>query len=69
MYACICAAATTTQVRASILAGALTVDEIGEHCGAGTGCGSCRKRLGRMLEESEPREDAAVTADALPRSA
>ncbi|RCW45045.1 bacterioferritin-associated ferredoxin [Halopolyspora algeriensis] len=68
MYACICAAITTTQVRASILAGALTVDEIGEHCGAGTGCGSCVKRLGRMLEEAESRGEASP-GEALPRSA
>lgn len=51
MYACICAAVTTTQAQASIHAGALTVEAIGDHCGAGTGCGSCVERLDRMLAE------------------
>lgn len=51
MYACICAAVTEPQVHASILAGADTVEEIGERCGAGTGCGSCVDRLCDMLDE------------------
>lgn len=70
MYACICAAVTKTQVRASILAGALTVEEIGEHCGAGTGCGSCVERLDRMLEETDPQGSVAAGPDSsLPHSA
>ncbi len=53
MYACICAAVTEPQVHASILAGARTVEEIGERCGAGTGCGSCVDRLHELLEDRE----------------
>lgn len=69
MYACICAAATETQVRASILAGASTVEDIGEHCGAGTGCGSCVDKLARMVSDSSWREETASPDSSLPRSA
>ncbi len=69
MYACICAAVTRTQVRSTILAGALTVEEIGERCGAGTGCGSCVHRLGRMLAETEAREETNAACSPLPHSA
>ncbi len=70
MYACLCAAATKAQVQTSILAGALTVEEIGDHCGAGTGCGSCVRRLQRMLDEARPREEEAPSAErSLPHSA
>ncbi|MBA8825022.1 bacterioferritin-associated ferredoxin [Saccharopolyspora lacisalsi] len=70
MYACLCAAVTTAQVQTSILAGALTVEEVGDHCGAGTGCGSCVRRLQRMLDEARPREEEASPSEhSLPRSA
>ncbi|HET6501292.1 MAG TPA: (2Fe-2S)-binding protein [Amycolatopsis sp.] len=50
VYACICAAVTEGQVRACIEAGAGTAEEIGERCGAGTGCGSCLDRLDVLLD-------------------
>ncbi|MDV6012395.1 (2Fe-2S)-binding protein [Haloechinothrix sp. LS1_15] len=58
MYACICAAATTQHVRAAILAGACTVEDIGDRCGAGTGCGSCVERLECLLGQrsAQPAE-------------
>ncbi len=49
MFACICAAATESEVRTCVYHGARTVDEIGDACGAGAGCGSCRERLGTLL--------------------
>lgn len=49
MFACICAAATEAEVRESVHDGARSVDEIGDACGAGTGCGSCRERLAVLL--------------------
>lgn len=52
MYACICAAVTERQVQTTILAGARSTEEIGERCGAGTGCGSCLDHLDDLLEES-----------------
>jgi bacterioferritin-associated ferredoxin len=60
MYACICAAVTAPQVEASILAGARTEEEIGDRCGAGTGCGSCLDRLREMLEQTHAQADAVT---------
>lgn len=51
MYVCICAGASESEVRSAIAAGARTVDDIGDRCAAGTGCGSCLDRLDAMLEE------------------
>lgn len=66
MYACICFVVTEPQVHASILAGARTVDEIGDRCGAGTGCGSCVERLCDMLDETRAM---SPSVDQLPFSA
>lgn len=55
VFACICAAVTTSHVETAILAGARTVDEIGDRCQAGTGCGSCHERLQDMLDEAASR--------------
>lgn len=57
MYACVCAAVSTAQVDAVILAGASSVDEIGDRCGAGTGCGTCVDRLCDLLDAAESRAD------------
>jgi bacterioferritin-associated ferredoxin len=57
---------TTQQVQACVLAGAHTVREVGERCGAGTGCGSCVKKLRRLLDQSEPQ---ATAMQRLPNSA
>lgn len=54
MYACICAAVTTTQVQECVRNGALSVDDIGEDCGAGTGCGTCVERLASLLDGVAP---------------
>jgi len=59
MYVCVCAAVTDAQVRACVDAGACTVEEIGERCAAGTGCGSCLDRLHLMLEKHPIRGHAA----------
>jgi bacterioferritin-associated ferredoxin len=52
MYVCVCAAVTEVQVHACIDAGATTIEQIGQRCQAGTGCGSCLDRLRCMIEES-----------------
>ncbi len=56
MYVCICAAVPETEVRACIDAGARTVDELGDQCSAGTGCGSCRDRLAVLLSSTQVSE-------------
>ena len=64
MYVCICQAVTEAQVTRCIAAGASTIDDVGERCGAGTGCGSCVERIAHLLGIS-PDE----LWDQLPRSA
>lgn len=49
MYVCICAAVTDHEVRVCIRDGARTVDEVGDACGAGTGCGTCHDRIDVLL--------------------
>ncbi|SDE50107.1 (2Fe-2S)-binding protein [Pseudonocardia oroxyli] len=49
MYVCICYAVTDVELRDHIGQGARTVDEIGDACGAGTGCGTCLDRLDVLL--------------------
>jgi bacterioferritin-associated ferredoxin len=46
---CHCQVVGDRRIRAEIAAGARTVDEIGERCGAGTCCGSCRPTIGVLL--------------------
>lgn len=50
MYVCLCKAVSDREVKAAIADGAGTVDEVGEACGAGTGCGACRPMIHDMLE-------------------
>lgn len=42
-------------VVATIRAGARTVDEVGERCDAGTGCGSCRAGIDLLIREEVRR--------------
>lgn len=42
-------------VVATIRAGARTVDEVGERCDAGTGCGSCRAGIELLIEQEVRR--------------
>ena len=45
MYVCICYAVPDSEVRSCIARGARTVEEVGDACGAGTGCGSCHDHI------------------------
>jgi bacterioferritin-associated ferredoxin len=49
MYVCICQAVTDREVGAVIASGAGTAEEVGNRCGAGTGCGTCLDRIEAML--------------------
>ena len=49
MYVCHCRAVTDRSVRAAVLAGATTLDELAEGCGAGARCGGCRPLLAALL--------------------
>jgi bacterioferritin-associated ferredoxin len=56
VYACLCAAVPESEVHECIQAGARTVDELGDECAAGTGCGSCHERLAAMLAATQVAE-------------
>ncbi len=49
MIVCHCEVVGDRRIRAEVEAGACTVDEISERCGAGTHCGSCRPTIGVLL--------------------
>jgi bacterioferritin-associated ferredoxin len=54
MYVCICYAVTDEDLDTVIDGGAHTEDEIGDACGAGTGCGSCLDRICARLVAIDP---------------
>lgn len=45
MIVCFCHPTSDRDVDAIIDEGARTLEEIGERCGAGTGCGTCHEEL------------------------
>jgi bacterioferritin-associated ferredoxin len=61
---CQCNAVTELEVLVAIRRGARTVDEVGDACEAGTGCGSCRGAIKTMLEEEAQRRRAGAVPDA-----
>jgi bacterioferritin-associated ferredoxin len=46
---CLCRGVSERKVERAISHGALTVDEVGDACGAGTSCGTCRETIHDML--------------------
>ena len=65
MYVCICHAVPDTEVRSCIARGARTVDEVGDACGAGTGCGSCHDHIDVFLAAARaPSEIAGLPVSA-----
>lgn len=59
MDVCLCERVSERQVRRAIRRGAHDVAAVGEKCGAGTDCGSCRKRIRDLIEEEAARSLAA----------
>jgi bacterioferritin-associated ferredoxin len=51
VYACLCRAVPERRVREVVAAGATTIAQVRESCGAGTGCGGCLPSLRRLLRE------------------
>ena len=65
MYVCICFAVTETELSGVLSAGARTEEEVGDACGAGTGCGSCLDRICDRLSAVDPLHGLRIaTADA-----
>jgi bacterioferritin-associated ferredoxin len=54
VYACICFAVQEAELADVIAGGARTEDEVGDACGAGTGCGSCLDRICDRLRAADP---------------
>jgi bacterioferritin-associated ferredoxin len=57
---CLCNSIFEHEVVACIRKGARSVDEVGEQCDAGTGCGSCRGTIKTMIEEEDQRRRAGL---------
>jgi bacterioferritin-associated ferredoxin len=51
MYICLCRAVSGRTIREVILAGAMTPQEVGERCAAGTVCGKCLETIQLLLDE------------------
>lgn len=49
MIVCHCEGVASTTIEAVILSGASSVDEVGDRCGAGSGCGTCWPTIEAML--------------------
>ena len=60
MYLCICAAVSEALVRTCIDEGADSTNEVGQRCGAGTGCGSCLVKLERLIDERDIKRTQAA---------
>ena len=60
MFVCICYAVTQTEVEAEISTGACTEQQIGERCGAGTGCGSCVEKICAILRRTSDCESLSL---------
>jgi bacterioferritin-associated ferredoxin len=60
MYVCSCAAVSDSAVRRAVEAGAESVAEVIDECGAGGGCGSCWPALERLLESAGSRQSAVA---------
>jgi bacterioferritin-associated ferredoxin len=52
MIVCSCHAVTDRTVRACIVSGDETPEQIAQRCGAGTDCGGCRNAVLDLLEEA-----------------
>jgi bacterioferritin-associated ferredoxin len=51
MVLCICRALPESTVKQAIEAGADDLDEVAEHCGAGTDCGACHTQIRALIDE------------------
>ena len=54
MYVCICHAVSEHDLSEVIAEGARTEEQVGEACGAGTGCGGCLDRICDRLRAAHP---------------
>ena len=50
MFVCVCHAVTDRDIHEAVDGGVDHVDQLGELCGAGTCCGSCRSTAQELIE-------------------
>ncbi len=62
MIICLCEGISDRDVRAAARQGISTVRELSDHCGAGTGCGSCIGDLRQLIDTHAPAEAEATHA-------
>ena len=54
---CFCMAITQGEIKEAIKGGATTVEEIGDETGAGTVCGTCRRKIQMLIDENKENKD------------
>ena len=64
MYVCICHAVTEDELADVLAGGARTEEEVGDACGAGTGCGNCLDRICDRLRAVHPLHGLELPAPA-----
>jgi bacterioferritin-associated ferredoxin len=62
MYVCSCRVVTSCAVKDAIAAGAASIDDIAQHCGAGSRCGGCWPTLSELLGSLAPAQRTLVDA-------
>ena len=63
MYVCICNAITESQVRASVDAGASTLEDLQLDTGVASSCGTCAEAAAGYLPGNCPMKDAGPDVD------
>ncbi|MEM9195503.1 MAG: (2Fe-2S)-binding protein [Myxococcota bacterium] len=66
MLICHCKRVNDRTIKSAIDDGARSIEAVGRHCGAGTGCGGCRPAIDHLLRDSKrtalPLLTAAIVA-------
>jgi bacterioferritin-associated ferredoxin len=60
---CLCHAVRDRELDAAIAEGAETIEQVGEQCGAGTGCGACIPEIEERLESAGRACDRGGSTD------
>ena len=55
MIVCHCGPVSDTTIREIVASGAHTADDVGEVCGAGVQCGTCRPVIEHLIHEMLPK--------------
>lgn len=61
MLVCHCHRICDRTIRESIREGARSIDEVGDACRAGTGCGGCRPAIAGLLRDQDDQARCALT--------